>query len=157
MERNELIWILLCQLVLLDCFLYSIGHGLQGRLAGPQELLKIFVTRSLLRLGFNQFLLDFLELWWVLKSILRRKPRESTVLPGLRSLGKVDIVSICRVCLGGGIDHRVGQDAVSEVLEWLILLLGEAISVLVTLRNFATSGQPRVASDICEPRRVVRD
>ena len=78
-------------------------------------------------------------------------------MPGLRSLGKVDLVSICGVGLRSGIDHRVGQDAVSEVLEWLVLFFGEAISVLVTLRNLAASGQPRLASDICEPRRVVCD
>ena len=45
----------------------------------------------------------------------------------------------------------------SEVLEWLVLLFGEAIGVLVALRNLAASGQPRLASDICEPRRVVCD
>ena len=76
-------------------------------------------------------------------------------MTSLRCLGEIDLVSVRGVGVGGRVDHGVGQDAVSEVLEGLILLLGVAISVLITLRNFTTSSQPSLPSDICEARSVL--
>ena len=104
MERNKSVRALARELILLHRLLHSVRHGLQGSLSRMQELLEALVARLRLRQRLHQFLLDLLELRWILKYGGSQLSQQSAVLPSLRPLSEDDLVSIGGLRLSGGID-----------------------------------------------------